>query len=67
MQTFRNLLLSAVRNLFLVWGTTIIALTWFLGRPNPGQIFTFYCFGAGLVLIHFIIKTYSTQASRMPG
>jgi hypothetical protein len=67
MQTFRNFLLTAIKNAFLVWGTAIIAMTWFLGRPNAVQLLTFYCFGTGLVLLHFVIKSYNTEASRLPG
>ncbi|ULQ53429.1 hypothetical protein [Flavihumibacter fluvii] len=67
MQTFRNLLLSAIKNAFLIWGTTIIAMTWTFGRPTAGQIFNFYCFGAGLVLIHFVIRASKRQSAGLPG
>jgi hypothetical protein len=66
MQTFRNLLLTAIKNMFLIWGTTIIAMTWTLGRPSATQIFNFYCFGAGLVLIHFVIKARKRESASLP-
>lgn len=65
MQTIRHFLLAAIKNVFLIWGTSIIAMTWFLGRPNPSQTLMCYAFGAALVLTHFVVKFSRTEAPEL--
>ncbi|MBZ5856786.1 hypothetical protein [Flavihumibacter profundi] len=67
MQTFRQLLISAISNIFLVWGTILIAMTWFLGRHTAGQIVMFYCLGGALVLLHFVVKFNRKEAAELQG
>jgi len=56
MQTLRPMMIAAIKNVFLIWGTALIAMTWMYGRPTIGQVSFFYSLGASLVLLHFVMK-----------
>ena len=56
MQTFRTLLLAAIKHVLLVWGLVQILLTFSIGHANGFQLTAHYSLGFGLVILHFLLK-----------
>ncbi len=65
MSTIRTLLLAAIRNALLVWGVLQLSLCLILGRENSQSLLLAYCFGAGLILLHFAVRASRKQVFRI--
>ncbi|MCG7855440.1 hypothetical protein MD537_00525 [Flavihumibacter sediminis] len=62
MVTLRTLLLSAIKNALFIWGTTLVALTYFGNNHTLDQKMYLYLFGASLISLHFVLRSIKRSA-----
>lgn len=63
MQTFRTLLMAAIKHVLLVWGIVQLFLTWRIGHENSNQLIAHYSLGLGLIGLHFLVRSSRSQTA----